>query len=181
MKWNVINLIKECMLFIVHSFIRTKRTSQYQNESAILRLARPLAFAPYPSLIRTLRVYTSYPSLIRDCAPLLTNKRLTRLFMSCVVVSVVRYSLRLENPWKVTGPDFIPLKVINFTSNVIDPHLYNIIMKDLGKNKYSEELKTALVRPIFKKVEFYYFILNGMSKIHRRCIYNSLSSYAKAI
>ena len=73
--------------------------------------------------------------------------------MPCAVVSIVRHGLRLKNPRKATGPDFIPLKNIKFASNVIDSHLYNIIIKDLEKNKYSEEPKTALVRPIFKKNE----------------------------
>ena len=72
--------------------------------------------------------------------------------LSCVVVSIVRYGLRLKNPRKATAPDFIPLKVIKFASNVIDSHLYNIIIKP-EKSKYSEEPKTALVRPIFKKHE----------------------------
>ena len=45
----------------------------------------------------------------------------------------------------------MPLKVMKFALNVIDSHLYNIIIKDLEKSKYSEEPKTALVRPIFKK------------------------------
>ena len=85
--------------------------------------------------------------------PLLTNERLTCLFLSCVVVSTVRYSLRLKNPREATGPDFIPLKVIKFASNVIDSHLYNIMIKDLEKNNYSEEPKTELVRPIFTKNE----------------------------
>ena len=67
------------------------------------------------------------------------------LFLSCVVISIVRYALRLKNPRKATGPDFIPLKVIEFASNVIK--------RDLHKNKYSEKPKTALVRPIFKKNE----------------------------
>ena len=79
--------------------------------------------------------------------------RLTCLFLSCVVVSVVKYGLRLKNPRKVTGPDFIPLKVIKFASKVIDSHLCNILIKDLEKNKYSEEPNPALVRPIFKKNE----------------------------
>ena len=81
----------------------------------------------------------------------LTNKRLTRLFLFCVVVSVVGYCLKLKNIRKATSPDFIPLKVTKFASNIIDSHLYNIIIKDLEKNKYLEEPKTALVRPIFKK------------------------------
>ena len=74
-----------------------------------------------------------------------------------------------------------------FASNIIDSQLYNIIIKDLGKNKYSEEPKAALVRPIFKKDEknkirkykpVSILNLNGMSKIYKRCIHDSLSSYA---
>ena len=95
--------------------------SAYFNESAKLR-----AYAPYPSLIRA---YAPYPSLVRTLrtyAPLLTNKRLTRLFLSFFLVK--------------------------FASNVVASHLYNKI-KDLEKNKYSEEPKTTLIRPIFKKNE----------------------------
>ena len=73
-------------------------------------------------------------------------------------------------------------------SNVNDSHPYNIIIKDMEKNKYSKEPKTALVRPIFKKNENNTIrnyrpvsILNGMSKIYERCIHNSLSSYAETI
>ena len=73
-------------------------------------------------------------------------------FLFCVVISIVRYSLRLKKHRKATGPEFIPLKIIRFFSNVIDSHLCNII-KDLEKNKYSEEPKTALAKPIFKKNE----------------------------
>ena len=106
----------------------------------------------------------------------------------CCVVSIVRYGLRLKNPRKATGPDFIPLTVIKFASDVINSHLHNIIKKDLEKTKYSEEPKTALVRPIFKKNEGNktgnyrpVSILNGMSKIYERCIHNRLSSYAEII
>ena len=74
-------------------------------------------------------------------------------FVLCGVVSIVRYGLRLKNPRKATGLDFIPLKVIKFASIVIDSHLYNIIIKGLDKNKYSEEPKTVLVRTIVKKNE----------------------------
>ena len=56
---------------------------------------------------------------------------------------MVRYDLRLKNPRKATGPDFIPLEVIKFASNDIDSQLYNIIIKDLEKKKYLEEPKTA--------------------------------------
>ena len=51
----------------------------------------------------------------------------------------------LKKHRKATGLDFTSLKVIKFASNVIDSHLYNIVIKDLEKSKYSEEPKTALV------------------------------------
>ena len=122
----------------------------------------------------------------------LINKHLTRLFLPCFVFLIVRYGFRLKNPRKATGPDFICLKVIQFASSVIDSHLYNITIKDLGKNKYSEESRTALVKPIFKKNErnkirnYRHFkciisIVNGMPKIHERCIHNSLTSYTVTI
>ena len=76
----------------------------YEEESAKLR-----PYAPYPSLIRVLPIINT-----RLCAFTLTNKGLKRLFLSCVVVSIVKYGLRLKNPRKATGPDFIPLKVIKF-------------------------------------------------------------------
>ena len=92
------------------------------------------------------------------------------------------------NPKKATGPDGIPIKVLRYASNAIDSHLCNIIGNDIDKNKYSEEPKTALVRPIFKtnernKIENYrpVSILNGMSKIYERFIHNSLSSFAENI
>ena len=69
-------------------------------------------------------------------------------------------------------------------SKVIDCHLCNIINKDL-KSKYSEEAKTALVRPIYAKNEINkteryrpVSILNGMCKIYERLIHTSLSFYA---
>ena len=61
-------------------------------------------------------------------------------------------------------------------------HLYNVIIKDLETNKYSEEPKTALVRLIFKKNERNKIgnyspvnIVNRMSIIYERCIHNNLT------
>ena len=117
------------------------------------------------------------------CSFTLTNKRLTRLFfvLRCVF-SIVRYGLSFKNTRKATGSDFIPLKVIRFASNAIDSHLYNVIIKDLETNKYSEEPKTALVRLIFKKNERNKIgnyspvnIVKRMSIIYERCIHNNLT------
>ena len=110
-----------------------------------------------PSLIRTLLLRTlpiTNTRLTRLCAFTLTNKRFTCLCLAlCQVVSIVRYDLRLKNPRKATGPDFIPLKLIKFASNVVGSHLYNIIIKDLEKNMYSEQPKTALELSLRKMKE----------------------------
>ena len=74
------------------------------------------------------------------------------MVLSCVA-SIVRCSLKLEDTRKSLYPDSIPLKVIKFASNAFDSHLCSIIIKDLEKNKYSEEGKTALIRPNLKKNE----------------------------
>ena len=83
---------------------------------------------------------------------------------------------------------FYSSKSYQIRLNVNDSHPYNIIIKDLEKNKYSKEPKTALVRPIFKKNEKNTIrnyrplsSLNGMSKIYEMCIHNSLSSYAETM
>ena len=135
-----------------------------------------------------LRAYTPYaPACLYS--PIST----LRVFFGLVLLLQLLlqlHGLRLKNPRKATGPDFITLKVIKFALNVIDSHLYNIIIKDLEKNKYLEEPKTALVRPTFKKNERSNSkirnyrpgsILYRMSKIHGRYIYNSPSSYAETI
>ena len=88
---------------------------------------------------------------------------------------------RVKITRKATGLDFIPL-VIKFLSNVTNSHLYNIVIKELEKNKYSEESKTVLVRPIFQenrrnKIGNYWpgSILNAISKIYERCIAETIS------
>ena len=89
---------------------------------------------------------------------------------------------RVKITRKATGLDFLPLKVIKFLSNVTNSHLYNIVIKELEKNKYSEESKTVLVRPIFQenrrnKIGNYWpgSILNAISKIYERCIAETIS------
>ena len=79
------------------------------------------------------------------------------------------------NPRKATEPDDIPIKILKITRNVIDPHLTNIINRDIEENKFSEDAKTALVRPLHKKnhrdkTENYgpVSILNGFSKVYER-------------
>ena len=85
---------------------------------------------------------------------------------------------------KASGPDRIPLKIIKTAANVIDSHLTYIINKDLKENKFSENAKTALVKPIYKKddgekIKNYrpVNLLNGFSKIYERFLHDSLSNF----
>ena len=70
------------------------------------------------------------------------------------------------------------------SANVIDSHFTNIIHKDIDHDNYSENAKTANVRPIFKKddrtkVKNYrpVSLLNIFSKIYERYIHESLTPF----
>ena len=55
------------------------------------------------------------------------------------------------NPKKVTGSDKIPVKIVKLSASVINSHLTNIINNDLSNNAFSDSVKLASVRPIYKK------------------------------
>ena len=73
--------------------------------------------------------------------------------------------------------------IIKAATNCIDSHLAHIINKDLKENKFSENAKTALVRPIYKKDSSKIknsrpvSLLNGFSKIYERFLHDSLSNF----
>ena len=54
---------------------------------------------------------------------------------------------------KETGPDKIPPKIVKLSVNNIDSHLANIINSDLLKDWFSEDTKTASVRPRYFQKE----------------------------
>ena len=92
------------------------------------------------------------------------------------------------SPNNANDPDRIPLKIIKTAANVIDSHLAYIINKDLKENKFSENAKTALVRPIYKKddrnkIKNYrpVSLLNGFSKIYERFLHDSLYNFTDKI
>ena len=71
--------------------------------------------------------------------------------------------------------------------NVIDSHLTNIINKDINLDCYSENVKIANVRPIFKKdertkVKNYrpVSLLNIFSKIYERFIHENLTPFVNS-
>ena len=79
------------------------------------------------------------------------------------------------NAKKVTGPDKISRKIVRLSINIVDPHLTSIVNSDLQKDSFSENAKTASVRPFFKKkecekIENYrpLSILNWFSEIYEK-------------
>ena len=96
------------------------------------------ACTPYPSLVRAfVPTYLTRP--ITLCAFSLTNKHLTCFFVLYCVAAIVRYSLRLKNPRKATGPGIIALKVIKFALNITNFYLINILVKDLEKKASTQK------------------------------------------
>ena len=79
-------------------------------------------------------------------------------------------------------------KIIKTAANVIDSHLVYIINKDLKENKFSENAKTPLVRPIYKKDDMDKIknyrpvsLLNVFSEICEKFLHDSLSNFTDKI
>ena len=132
---------------------------------------------------KIIKHYENHPSICKIKNN--QNKNKTFEFHEAKVEDINKI-IKSLNPKKATGPDGIPIKVIMSANNVIHSHITNIINQDLNIDKYSEEAKTALVRPLFKKddrdkIKNYrpVSILNGFSKIYERFLLNSLSEYVE--
>ena len=85
---------------------------------------------------------------------------------------------------KVKGPDGISAKFVKTSADIIDCHMANIINKDISNNKFSENAKTATVRPIFKKgdrteIKNYrpISLLNIFTKIYEKFLHENLSNH----
>ena len=65
-------------------------------------------------------------------------------------VEQVNKILRNINSRKAKGTDKIPPKIVKVSANIIDSHLTNIINSNLKKNAFSDSVKVASIRAIFK-------------------------------
>ena len=108
----------------------------------------------------------------------------SKFWLSAAKVEDINKIIKSLNPRKATGPDGIPAKVLKIARNVINSHLTNIINRDIKENKFSEDAKTALVRPLYKKndrdkIQNYrpVSLLNGFSKVYEVYLLNSLSNH----
>ena len=95
-------------------------------------------------MMKLLKKYENHPSICKIKE--VHNKNHTFEFPEAKVEDINKI-IKSLNPKKATGPDGIPIKTIIYANNVIDSHVTNIINEDLNIDKYSEEAKTALVRP----------------------------------
>ena len=59
--------------------------------------------------------------------------------------------LKGVNPYKATGPNCIPAKVLNEMAQELSPSLTLILTASLQQGKIPQDWKKALVTPIFKK------------------------------
>ena len=130
--------------------------------------------------------YQNHPSIIKIKQSVKENNKVFNFPEAST--EEINKIIKSLNPHKATGPDGIPLKIIKTAANVIDCHLAYIINKDLKENKFSENAKTAMVRPIYKKddrdkIKNYrpVSLLNGFSKIYERFLHNSLSDFTENI
>ena len=82
------------------------------------------------------------------------------------------------------GPDGISAKFVKMSGDIIDCHIAVIINKDISNNKFSENAKTATVRPIFKKgvrtkIKNYrpVSLLNIFTKTYEIFLHDNLTNY----
>ena len=86
---------------------------------------------------------------------------------------------------KAKGPDGTSAKFVKMSTDIIDYHIANVIIKDISDNKYSKNAKTATVRPNFKKgdsteIKNYtpVTLLNILTKTYKRFLHKNLTNYA---
>ena len=86
---------------------------------------------------------------------------------------------------KAKGPDGTSAKFVKMSTDIIDYHIANVIIKDISDNKYSKNAKTATARPNFKKgdsteIKNYtpVTLLNILTKTYKRFLHKNLTNYA---
>ena len=98
-----------------------------------------------------IRKYQTYPSILN----IKSKNTVKNTFdnPAAATSEQINKIIKDANAKKSTGPDKVPPKIVRLSANIIDSHLTNITDSDLLKDSFSEDGKTASVRPIFEKKE----------------------------
>ena len=92
--------------------------------------------------------YSSHPKVQKIKREFSIDKEFELPYASANDVNQI---IKSQNKNKAKGPDEISAKFVKISTDIIDCHIANIINKGILNNKFSENAKTATVRPIFKK------------------------------
>ena len=96
----------------------------------------------------TISVYSNHPRTRTTKILCVPEKTFDSPYANTSGINKIIKSLHLN---KAKGSNGISVKFVKMSANVIDCHLANRINNDISSNKYSKHVKTATVRPIFKK------------------------------
>ena len=88
--------------------------------------------------------YSAHPSFQKIKSGFSLDKEFELAYANAKDINQIINSLNVN---KVKGPDGISAKFLK----MFDCHIANIINKGISNNKFSENAKTATLRPIFKK------------------------------
>ena len=92
--------------------------------------------------------YSAPPSIQKLKREFSLNKEFELGYASAMDISQIIKSLNIN---KAKGPDGISGKFVEISADIIDCNISNIINENVSNNKFSENAKTATVRPIFSK------------------------------
>ena len=125
--------------------------------------------------------YSSHPSVQKIKREFSIDKEFELAYASAKDINQIIKSLNIN---KAKVPDGISAKFIKISADYIDCHIADIINKDISNNKFSENAKTATVRPIFEKedrteIKNYrpVSLLNIFTKIYERFLHENLTNY----
>ena len=133
------------------------------------------------TLDKIISKYSSHPSVQKIKREFSIDKEFELPYASAKDMNQIIKSLNIN---KDKGPDGISAKFVKIAADIIDCLIANIINEDISNKKFSENAKTAAVRPMFKKGDRTEIKncrpvspLNIFTKIYERYLHESLTNY----
>ena len=125
--------------------------------------------------------YSAPPSIQKLKREFSLNKEFELGYASAMDINQIIKSLNIN---KAKGPDGISGKFVEISADIIDCNISNIINENVSNNKFSENAKTATVRPIFSKRDWTKIknyrsvsLLNIFTKIYERFLHENLTNH----